>query len=88
MEPTSTLMRHKKSVWLVKVKQKILTLVSVMFDGKGGGPPIYKYDKENVKEIIMKMITIDEYSFRMVGHKVFNVILKIFNPKFDSVPRV
>lgn len=48
----------------------------------------YKYDKEEVRDIIAKMTIVHEYPFRMAEHELFNKLLKILNPRFEKLSRV
>jgi hypothetical protein len=38
-------------------------------------------------ELIAKMIMAHEYSFRMVEHEWFNIVLKYLNPLYQSMGR-
>ncbi|KAM0861317.1 hypothetical protein ACQ4PT_045962 [Festuca glaucescens] len=45
------------------------------------------FEQAIVKELIAKMIMIHEYSFRMVEHEWFNIVLKYLNPLYQSMER-
>jgi hypothetical protein len=38
-----------------------------------------------VKELIAKMVMVHEYSFRMVEHEWFNIVMKYLNPLYQSI---
>jgi hypothetical protein len=45
------------------------------------------FDQAIVKELIAKMIMVHEYSFRMVEHEWFNIVLKYLNPLYTYMGR-
>jgi hypothetical protein len=45
------------------------------------------FDQAIVKELIAKMIMVHEYSFRMVEHEWFNIVLKYLNPLYQPMGR-
>ncbi|KAM0920005.1 hypothetical protein ACQ4PT_007801 [Festuca glaucescens] len=45
------------------------------------------FDQAVVKELIARMIMVHEYSFRMVEHEWFNIVLKYLNPLYTSMGR-
>ena len=45
------------------------------------------FDQAIVKELIAKMIMVHEYSFRMVEHEWFNIVLKYLNPLYTPMGR-
>ena len=53
------------------------------------GPDVQciEYDKELIKEVMAKMICVHEYSFRMVEHKWFNILMKCLNPTYQPIGR-
>jgi len=46
-----------------------------------------EYDHEHTKKLIAKMIIVHEYSFRMVEHKWFNILMKWMNSNYESIGR-
>uniref|UniRef100_A0A8I6WYN8 Uncharacterized protein n=1 Tax=Hordeum vulgare subsp. vulgare TaxID=112509 RepID=A0A8I6WYN8_HORVV len=49
--------------------------------------PSIDYDQGIIKELIAKMICVHEYSFRMVEHEWFNILMKCMNPNYKSIGR-
>ena len=45
------------------------------------------FEQVIVKELIAKMIMVHEYSFRMVEHEWFNIVMKYLNPLYQSIGR-
>jgi hypothetical protein len=45
------------------------------------------FDQSIIKELINKMILVHEYSFRMVEHEWFNIVMKYLNPLYESIGR-
>ncbi|KAJ1268708.1 hypothetical protein BS78_07G155900 [Paspalum vaginatum] len=46
-----------------------------------------EYDHEHTRLLIAKMIIAHEYSFRMVEHKWFNILMKWMNSKYEPIGR-
>ena len=46
-----------------------------------------EYDHEHTRELIAKMIIAHEYSFRMVEHKWFNILMKWMNGNYEFIGR-
>ena len=46
-----------------------------------------EYDHEHTRKLIAKMIIVHEYSFRMVEHKWFNILMKWMNSNYESIGR-
>ena len=46
--------------------------------------PSIEYNQGIVKELIAKMICVQEYSFRMVEHEWFNILMKCMNPNYTE----
>ena len=49
--------------------------------------PSIEYNQGIVKELIAKMICVHEYSFRMVEHEWFNILMKCMNPNYKPIGR-
>lgn len=49
--------------------------------------PSIVYDHALIKELIVKMICVHEYSFRMVEHEWLNILMKCLNPKYQPIGR-
>ena len=45
------------------------------------------FDQAIAKELIAKMIMVHEYSFRMIEHEWFNIVLRYLNPPYQSMGR-
>lgn len=90
---TSHLGRHLNvcMIRLAKISgtnQKVLSFPSVDPEGKLNSLTSFKYDKENVREVLAKMIIVHEYPFRMVEHPFFVMFAKSLNPRFEPMSRV
>jgi hypothetical protein len=46
-----------------------------------------EYDHEHTRLLIAKMIIVHEYSFRMVEHKWFNILMTWMNSKYEPIGR-
>ena len=46
-----------------------------------------EYDHDHTRLLIAKMIIVHEYSFRMVEHKWFNILMKWMNSNYESIGR-
>jgi hypothetical protein len=46
-----------------------------------------EYDHEHTRQLIAKMIIAHQYSFRMVEHKWFNILMKWMNGNYESIGR-
>ena len=73
---------------LAKAKRQLAqgTLNYVADDGSLVVNPI-EYDYEHTRKLIAKMIIVHEYSFRMVEHKWFNILMKWMNRNYESIGR-
>uniref|UniRef100_A0A8I6YPD9 Uncharacterized protein n=1 Tax=Hordeum vulgare subsp. vulgare TaxID=112509 RepID=A0A8I6YPD9_HORVV len=49
--------------------------------------PSIDYDQGIIKELIAKMICVHAYSFRMVEHEWFNILMKCMNPNYKCIGR-
>lgn len=49
--------------------------------------PSIEYGQAIIKELDAKMICVHEYSFRMVEHKWFNILMKFMNPNYKPIGR-
>lgn len=90
---TSHLIRHMKacSIRLASIsgtKQKVLSYPILEADGNMGNVNYFKYDKEKVRELLVKMFCVHEYPFRMIEHELFLVLMKSLNPSFEPISRV
>ncbi|KAM0880480.1 hypothetical protein ACQ4PT_033548 [Festuca glaucescens] len=94
---TSTINRH----WKGKCKKLNAKIASQLIQSRLGFKPVngdtkipesatpghVGFDQAIVKELIAKMIMVHEYSFRMVEHEWFNIVLKYLNPLYTSMGR-
>ncbi|XP_071681817.1 zinc finger BED domain-containing protein DAYSLEEPER-like [Lolium perenne] len=94
---TSTINRH----WKGKCKKLNAKIASQLIQNRLGFKPVngdtkipesathghVGFDQAIVKELIAKMIMVHEYSFRMVEHEWFNIVLKYLNPLYTSMGR-
>jgi hypothetical protein len=89
---TSTLNRH----W-GKCKHCLRNLERVKIQRHLGFKPINAsantpvgdvgFEQVIVKELIAKMVMVHEYSFWMVEHEWFNIVIKYLNPLYQSIGR-
>ncbi|KAM0878925.1 hypothetical protein ACQ4PT_034568 [Festuca glaucescens] len=92
---TSTLNRHWK-----KCKHRLNKLERAKIQRRLGFKPInasantnipvggdVEFEQAIIKELIAKMIMVHEYSFRMVEHEWFNIVMKYLNPLYQSIGR-
>ncbi|XP_073354216.1 uncharacterized protein [Aegilops tauschii subsp. strangulata] len=91
---TSTIGRHhlKCKGYKSKMARDAIqtTLELRRINGTTSGPtmhPSIEYDQGIVKELIAKMICVHEYSFRMVEHEWFNILMKCMNPNYKPIGR-
>ncbi|KAM0875988.1 hypothetical protein ACQ4PT_036457 [Festuca glaucescens] len=94
---TSTLNRH----WKGKCKKLNAKIASQLIQSRLGFKPVngntkipesttpghVGFDQAIVKELIAKMIMLHEYSFRMVEHEWFNIVLNYLNPLYTPMGR-
>ncbi|KAM0850039.1 hypothetical protein ACQ4PT_053343 [Festuca glaucescens] len=94
---TTTLNRH----WKGKCKKLNAKIASQLVQSRLGFKPVngdanipesatpghVGFDQAVVKELIARMIMVHEYSFRMVEHEWFNIVLKYLNPLYTSMGR-
>ncbi|KAJ1280364.1 hypothetical protein BS78_04G226700 [Paspalum vaginatum] len=69
-----------------KAKCKFCILTFTAADGSVIVNPD-EYDHEHTRLLIAKMIIAHEYSFRMVEHKWFNILMKWMNSKYEPIGR-
>ena len=91
---TSTIGRHhlKCKNYKAKMARDAIqtTLELRKINGTASGPtmhPSIEYNQGIVKELIAKMICVHEYSFRMVEHEWFNILMKCMNPNYKPIGR-
>jgi hypothetical protein len=90
---TTTLNRHLKACTpflnqLAKANNA-LAQGTLSFSPDGGSVIVNpsKYDHDHTRKLIAKMIIVHDYSFRMVQHKWFNILMKWMNNNYESVSR-
>jgi len=90
---TSQLNRHldKCTQYLNKLAKAKANLAqgTLTFSPDGGSVVVNptEYDHDHTRLLIAKMIIVHEYSFRMVEHKWFNILMKWMNSNYESVGR-
>ena len=91
---TSTIGRHhlKCKNYKAKMARDAIqtTLELRKINGTASGPtmhPSIEYNQGIIKELIAKMICVHEYSFRMVEHEWFNILMKCMNPNYKPIGR-
>ncbi|XP_073362826.1 uncharacterized protein [Aegilops tauschii subsp. strangulata] len=90
---TSSMGRHMDTCKNYKDKVNRDLIQATLFFRKTNattsGPAVrcIEYDKDLIKEVMAKMICVHEYSFRMVEHKWFNILMKCLNPNYQPIGR-
>ena len=90
---TSSMGRHMDTCKNYKDKVNRDLIQATLFFRKTNattsGPAVQciEYDKDLIKEVMAKMICVHEYSFRMVEHKWFNILMKCLNPNYQPIGR-
>ncbi|KAK1402078.1 zinc finger BED domain-containing protein RICESLEEPER 2-like [Heracleum sosnowskyi] len=89
---TSHLIRHMKGcgIRLASIfgyTQKVLSFPVLEADGNVGNVNYFKYDKEKIRDLLVKMFCVHEYPFCMVEHGLFLVLMKSLNPRFEPISR-
>ncbi|KAK1362411.1 hypothetical protein POM88_046885 [Heracleum sosnowskyi] len=89
---TSHLIRHMKGcgIRLAPISgstQKVLSFPVLEVDGNVGNVNYFKYDKEKIRDLLVKMFCVHEYPFHMVEHELFLVLMKSLNPRFEPISR-
>ncbi|XP_074377699.1 zinc finger BED domain-containing protein RICESLEEPER 2-like [Apium graveolens] len=89
---TSHLIRHMKACsirWasISGVTHKVLSYPILEADGNMGNVNFFKYDKEKIRDLLVKMFFVHEYPFRMVEHELFLILMKSLNPRFEPISR-
>lgn len=91
---TSTIGRHHLKCLNYKAKMARAAIQTTLELRKTNGTssvpmmsPSIDYDQGIIKELIAKMICVHEYSFRMVEHEWFNILMKCMNPNYKSIGR-
>uniref|UniRef100_A0A8R7QME6 BED-type domain-containing protein n=1 Tax=Triticum urartu TaxID=4572 RepID=A0A8R7QME6_TRIUA len=87
---TSTLRRHHKVCKNYKNKKAKEAIQANLFFRRTNAPTMdhsIEYDQGIIKELVAKMICLHEYSFRMVEHKWFNILMKSMNPNYQPIGR-
>ncbi|XP_073362074.1 zinc finger BED domain-containing protein RICESLEEPER 2-like [Aegilops tauschii subsp. strangulata] len=93
---TATLNRHMKKCKIFKNKVATKLIQSRLgykpsnVRGESGlplGVPSNGYEHTTMKELIAKMVVVHNYSFRMVEHEWFNIVMKYSNPLYQEIGR-
>ena len=93
---TTTLNRHMKKCKIfenkvaTKLIQSRLGYKPSNVRGESGlplGVPSNGYEHTTMKELIAKMVAVHNYSFRMVEHEWFNIVMKYSNPLYQEIGR-
>ena len=87
---TSTVRRHHKVCKNYRNKKAREAIQATLFFRKTNAPTMdhsIEYDQGIIKELVAKMICVHEYSFRMVEHKWFNILMKSMNPNYQPIGR-